>query len=267
MPASEVTCPECPDDNGGGAVTGGDDFSIRIGNKILSFANGEIDLSDVQSGVPDGVYSQVTLFNGQIVDASDLVPTYTPQACCDGGTPNTGGGNNTIPILAGADNLLKVIGGEYYVKPVFTNSTTVTTSGSGTTNDPYTFEATATGGSSTTVTAGDDIEVTAVTGGFQVSQVDSAVGNTTFMGMDINATGHVVATDAGVEAAAVGTHDFAGISVTINAEGRVTNLTGTHNVGTGGTGLSGTGITAGTFTTADGKTVAYSSDGLITSVT
>lgn len=255
MPAQEIVCPECPDESGSGTIIGGNAFSIRIGNKILSFENGQLTLADVLNPVNDGTYNQVTIVNGQIIGASDQVPTYTPDTCC----PDVPGTNpaGAIPLVQSSDNLLQQAGGAYFVTPIFQDSASVTWSGAGTTNDPFIATASSSGGGGTgTVEPGNCIEVTPTATGVEVGHEDSPVGSSTFMGMTIDQCGHVTATDAGVDSVVEGSHVIAGATVTINDEGRIIAI----SVGAGST------LTAGSFTTADGFTVSYNSNGVITAV-
>ena len=227
--------------------------------------------------VENGTYGSVTIVDGCIVDAQDChLPVYTPPVCCDGGDGGGGGGGTTteLGLLADGCNLLKKTGSDYYVKPVFANTSSVTWSGCGTTSSPF---------SATAITSSDGVIING-TSCIQASYNGTAwiVGHTpnglasgVYDGITIDQCGHITNVDIPLgddltakggsaivitgneisiaDSPAQGVYQLGNTSITIDGEGRVIGITTVA-------------IPAGTFTTVDGKIVTYDQSGVITSV-
>ena len=229
--------------------------------------------------VENGTYGSVTIVDGCIVDAQDChLPIYTPAICCGGSGGGGGGGGTTtitdIALLPDACNLLRKVGSEYYVKPVVANSSSVTWSGCGTPADPYTLAVVATN-DDVVITGVDCIQTSFNGTSWVIAHTDNGLNAGTYDGITVNQCGHI--TNVELEATqeleplggtsvvidgndislqsspAAGVYDLGNTSLTIDNEGRVIAIVTTP-------------IVAGTFTTADGKTVTYDSAGVITSV-
>jgi len=225
MPAHEVDCQDCPDDNGTGVVASGEEFEVRIGNKILSFVNGELSLNDVINPIANGTYTRVTINNGQIIDADDQAMTYTPEDCCPTTGGDTGGGT-ALPVSSDPANLLKVVSGAYLVKPTFANTPSVVITGDGTAANPW--KAAVQGGTSSSgaLIAGQCISLSNTTLGQRIAHGNSTVGVQTFMGVTYDICGHPTSFDAGVNSNVDDEFTLGGFTITINDEGRITNIVG-----------------------------------------
>lgn len=224
--------------------------------------------------IENGTYGSVTIVDGCIVDAQEChLPVYTPPVCCGGDSGGDGGTVTELNLLPDSCNLLNKTGGEYYVKPVFTNTSTVSWSGCGTSASP--FSATVSASQSVTISGGACINAQYAGGQWNISHQDGALAAGTYDGITLDACGHVTEIDiddpqelapkggssitiVGNEISiapspAQGVYQLGGTTITVDAEGRVTNI-------------SNTPIAAGSFTTVDGKTVTYDTTGVITSV-
>ena len=224
--------------------------------------------------VVNGTYGSVTIVDGCIVDAQDEhLPVYTPPTCCDGDTGGGGGTNTELNILPDVCNLLKKVGGEYYVKPVFSNTSSATWSGCGTTGDP--FELIIPTSETITINGFKCIDVTNTGNAYVVSHTSNPIAAGIHDGITVDECGHI--TDVNLDSfdqlegkpgsaivvtggeisiqpsPAEGSYQLGGTTITVDAEGRVTAITAVP-------------IPAGSFTTVDGKTVSFDSHGVITSV-
>lgn len=272
-------------------------FSLCVGNKTLTYDGKGFVVTDRTFQIPDGTYSKITYSGGCVVGVGQAgVAAYTPNACCAEGTSGGDNGSGIGPDVVvdpSANNWLTNGAAGLLVAPNIVAGSGIDIVGQGTPANPLeiSFSETPHDGSISAQTLTPD-QLTVSGDGrtgtpLQISFKAIGMGSGTYGGFGVNAFGQVISytapasvkqllAGAGVSLAEV--PPGSGIwQITASGGGGTITIPGV----TAGVGINITespvgssnytvaidkGAVAGTFTTNDGKTVTYTTNGFIQSV-